>query len=145
MQRPIPRREVFVDTSGWGHLVDAAQLYHQQAVTCYREARDNGRSFLTTSHILLEVVALLTSPLHLPRPKLVAFIENLKASPFVEVLHVDAEIDEAAWRLLCNRQDKEWSLVDCSSFVVMQRRGITEALTTDHHFEQAGFRRLLGE
>jgi predicted nucleic acid-binding protein len=41
------------------------------------------------------------------------------------------------------RQDKSWSLVDCSSFVVMQQRGIVEALTTDEHFEQAGFVRLL--
>ena len=40
-------------------------------------------------------------------------------------------------------QDKEWSLVDCASFVIMKQRGVTEALTTDHHFEQAGFVRLL--
>ena len=42
-----------------------------------------------------------------------------------------------------SRPDKEWSLVDCASFVVMQQRGLTEVLTTDHHFEQAGFVRLL--
>jgi predicted nucleic acid-binding protein len=45
--------------------------------------------------------------------------------------------------LLTQRQDKDWSLVDCASFIIMQRRGITETLTTDHHFEQAGFRLLL--
>ncbi len=44
---------------------------------------------------------------------------------------------------LVARADKEWSLVDCASFVVMQQRGLTEALTTDRHFEQAGFVRLL--
>ena len=41
------------------------------------------------------------------------------------------------------RQDKEWSLTDCLSFVVTQERGIREALTGDHHFEQAGFGVLL--
>jgi predicted nucleic acid-binding protein len=45
--------------------------------------------------------------------------------------------------LLADRPDKEWSLVDCTSFVLMERRGLTEALTTDHHFEQASFVRLL--
>jgi predicted nucleic acid-binding protein len=45
--------------------------------------------------------------------------------------------------LLKARLDKEWSLVDCASFVVMQHRSIVEALTADHHFEQAGFVRLL--
>ena len=74
---------------------------------------------------------------------MIAFIEGLKSSPYVEVVHVDAKLDEAAWQLFKSRQDKEWSLVDCASFVVMQQRGIFEALTSDHHFEQAGFVRLL--
>jgi len=41
------------------------------------------------------------------------------------------------------RPDKEWGLVDCVTFVVMKKRGITEALTADEHFEQAGFQALL--
>jgi len=51
--------------------------------------------------------------------------------------------DAAAWVLLKSRKDKFWSLVDATSFVVMQQLGIQESLTTDHHFEQAGFIRLL--
>jgi len=46
-------------------------------------------------------------------------------------------------RLYAQRPDKEWSLTDCISFVVMRRHDITEALTGDHHFEQAGFIALL--
>jgi len=45
--------------------------------------------------------------------------------------------------LFCSRLDKEWGLIDCVSFIVMQERGLTNALTTDEHFEQAGFRALL--
>ncbi len=45
--------------------------------------------------------------------------------------------------MLAERPDKEWSLVDCASFVLMRQREINEALTSDHHFEQAGFSRLL--
>jgi predicted nucleic acid-binding protein len=46
-------------------------------------------------------------------------------------------------QLYDSRPDKQWSLTDCISFVVMQDRGIVEALTGDHHFEQAGFTALL--
>ena len=45
--------------------------------------------------------------------------------------------------LFAARKDKDWSLTDCISFVVMQEHGITDALTADHHFEQAGFVALL--
>jgi predicted nucleic acid-binding protein len=88
-------------------------------------------------------VALLASPLRIPRPKAITFIQSLKTSPYVEVIYISKEIDAKAWELLTQRQDKEWSLVDCSSFIVMQDRKITESLTNDHHFEQAGFIRLL--
>ncbi|MEK7727764.1 MAG: VapC toxin family PIN domain ribonuclease, partial [candidate division KSB1 bacterium] len=86
---------------------------------------------------------LLTSPLHIPRKDIIAFISGLKASPFVEVIHIDPRLDEKAWQLFSKRRDKDWSLVDCASFVVMQERSMTEAMTTDHHFEQAGFICLL--
>jgi len=98
---------------------------------------------VTTNYILGELVALLTNPLRISRPRVVLLIDRLKNSPFIEVVHVDLILDGEAWNLLRSRQDKEWSLVDCASFVLMQRRGIGEALTTDHHFEQAGFIRLL--
>ncbi len=45
--------------------------------------------------------------------------------------------------MLARRLDKDWSLTDCISFAVMQERSLTEALTSDHHFEQAGFTALL--
>jgi predicted nucleic acid-binding protein len=70
-------------------------------------------------------------------------VAGIKASPFVDVVHVDAVLDDEAGRLFQSRPDKEWSLVDCSSFVLMTQRGMSDALTTDHHFEQAGFVRLV--
>lgn len=63
----------------------------------------------------------------------------------IEIYHVDRDLDSRAWDLLKERQDKEWSLVDCASFVLMNDRGVTDALSSDHHFEQAGFRVLLKE
>lgn len=88
-------------------------------------------------------MALLISPLRIPRSKIIAFIVGLKTSPHVNIVHVDPTLDAQAWQLFTERLDKEWSLVDCTSFVVMQQRGLHEAFTTDHHFEQAGFVCLL--
>ena len=62
--------------------------------------------------------------------------------PSVEIVHIERSIDDEAWALLEARLDKEWSLVDASSFIIMQRFGMKEALTTDHHFTQAGFIRV---
>jgi uncharacterized protein len=134
---------LFADTSGWGCLVDPTQPHHTLAVELYRIARRQGRKVSTTNYVIAELVALLSSPLRIPRPSAIAFITALKTSPYVEVIHIDASLDTQAWELLSSREDKDWSLVDCSSFVLMQQQGITEALTTDRHFEQAGFIRLL--
>lgn len=135
--------DLFADTSGWGNLIDSSQIYHEVSAVLYRKARQQKRKVVTTNYVISELVALLTSPLHIPRTTIISFIQSLKNSPYVEVVHIDVSLDAAAWQLLTNREDKEWSLVDCSSFVVMQRHGLREALTADHHFEQAGFIRLL--
>ncbi len=79
----------------------------------------------------------------MPRSSIIAFLEGIKKSSHVDVIHIDPALDEQTWRLIKQRIDKDWSLVDCASFVVMKQHGITEALTTDQHFEQAGFVRLL--
>jgi predicted nucleic acid-binding protein len=139
----VPMRDLFADTSGWGHLFDATQDQHDLASSIYRAVRQQGHRVITTNYVLAELVALLTSPLRVPRPQLIALIRSMKSSPFVEVIHVDESLDEQAWQLLAQRQDKQWSLVDCASFVVMRQRGVFDALTTDHHFEQAGYVRLL--
>ena len=135
--------KLFVDTSGWGNLVDRSQPFHSLAATLYRLARQQNHKIITTNYIMAELVALLTSPLRLTRPQIITFVESLRQSSYIEILHIDAETDTQAWQLLSSREDKNWSLVDCSSFVVMQQRNITEALTNDYHFEQAGFVRLL--
>ena len=61
----------------------------------------------------------------------------------VEVVPFDAELSGAAVDLYRSRADKDWSLTDCLSFVVMERRHLAEALTTDHHFGQAGLKALM--
>lgn len=67
----------------------------------------------------------------------------MRNDPDVTVIRVNADLFDAGLQLFADRLDKYWSLTDCISFVVMLREGITDALTGDHHFEQAGFRALL--
>jgi hypothetical protein len=69
--------------------------------------------------------------------------EQLRREPRVELMPHSTETDTEALRLFTARSDKNWSLTDCLSFVVMERRGIREALTADSHFDQAGFRAIL--
>jgi predicted nucleic acid-binding protein len=135
--------DIFADTSGWASLLDPSQQYHTIAAAIYRSERLRRRRFVTSNYILTELVALLTSPLRFSRPAIVAVIEDLRASPHVRIVHVDTALDREAWQLLRSRQDKNWSLADCSSFVIMQQHNLIDALTTDQHFEQAGFVRLL--
>ena len=99
---------------------------------------------VTTSSVLAELTALLTSPLRMPKRQQIAYLSTLRSVAWVEVVHIDPALDATAWRLWEQRPDKDWSLVDCASFAVMTARGLTDALTGDHHFTQAGFTRLLG-
>ncbi len=135
--------DIFVDTSGWAELLDPSLTHHALAAKIYRQTRQQHQKFITSNYILSELVALLTSPLRIPRNQIIEFINSLKNSPLVEIVHIDVTLDNQTWHLLTQREDKNWSLVDCSSFVLMRQRHLMEALTTDHHFEQAGFIRLL--
>lgn len=135
--------EIFVDTSGWATWIDNSQPFHGHADALMRQWQGDGTRLLTTNYVLAELVALLTSPLRMPRPTLITLVDDIRSAQRIEMVHVDPALEQAAWALLVARPDKEWSLVDCASFVVMQQRNLLEALTTDHHFEQAGFVRLL--
>jgi len=135
--------DLFVDTAGWLCHLSAAQPQHTATTTLIGICLAQNGRLITTNYVITELVALMTSRSLMSRAQIVQSLDTLKASPHVTVIHIDPVLDAAAWALLKARQDKEWSLVDCASFVVMQQHGIMRALTTDHHFEQAGFVRLL--
>jgi predicted nucleic acid-binding protein len=136
---------LFADTSGWAHFLDRKQTANARAVERVREVCDSGGRLVTTNYVLAELTALLISPIRLPRTTQIGFLKDLRTANWVEVVHIDPALDAAAWRLWESRPDKEWSLVDCASFAVMQARGLIDALTSDHHFEQAGYVALLRE
>jgi predicted nucleic acid-binding protein len=136
------KTSLFVDTSGWANLIERKSPLYRDVSKVYQQALMQQRLLVTTNYIISELVALLTSRSRIPRQEIVLFVDALKTTPHVEIIHIDISYDNEAWKLLKKRVDKEWSLVDASSFTVMARFGMTEALTTDHHFTQAGFVRL---
>lgn len=77
------------------------------------------------------------------RAEVIISIDELRTLPNVEIIWAIGEFFEKAWSFYRERPDKEWSLTDCASFVVMREREINLAFTSDKHFEQAGFVRLL--
>ena len=92
---------------------------------------------LTTDWVLMEVAdALAKSEC---RSRIRDFILHLRQSPACEVVPASRELQDRALELYHQHRDKNWTLTDCVSFVVMRERGLTDALTEDHHFEQAGF------
>jgi uncharacterized protein len=134
---------MFIDTAGWASLFIANEPYHLQAAQYLQTARQQQQTLLTSNYIITELVALLHSPLRRPRPQIVEIVDTIKTTPYVKIIHIDIEMDLAAWKLCKSRLDKTWSLVDCTSFILMQQSNLRDALTSDHHFEQAGFIRLL--
>ena len=125
---------VFVDTFAliaWLNPRDDAHA----VVTAYLDGF-TGR-LLTTEWVLMELADALSAPE--ARSTAVAFLQAVRADPLLDVVGYLPAVYQAGFDRFANRPDKSWSLTDCISFGVMTERGLSEALTADHHFEQAGF------
>ncbi len=137
-------REIFADTSGLAPFLVPALAEHAQVVGIVRSHMKSGGSFVTTNYVLTELLALMGSRTRLSRPQILRAIESIHQSSRFEIVHITPELHQSAFALLQARPDKNWSWVDAASFAVMRGRGLTPALTTDHHFDQAGFERMIG-
>jgi len=129
---------IFVDTAYLLALSQPADALHRRARTW---ADAIAERLLTTEHVLWETVNALSKPPD--RAKAHLLLAHVRSTAGWEVVNATTELFEAGMQLHRERRDKSWSLTDCVSFVVMERRGITRALTSDHHFKQAGHEALL--
>lgn len=136
-----PRENVFADTAAFVALLVRSDEFHQSANRIMAELSEKATKLFTTEMILFELANALSS-IEL-RARAVILIDELRPLPNVEIIWSSVELFEKAWLLYRERTDKEWSLTDCASFIVMKKRGINLAFTSDKHFEQAGFVRLL--
>jgi predicted nucleic acid-binding protein len=126
------------DTSFWVALIDRRDAYHAQAIEL---SRNISGKIVTAQAVLLETANTFARPDW--REKAIALINHIVARDDIEVVPFSDAIWERSWKLFMARPDKAWSLTDCISFDVMQSQRITEALTSDAHFRQAGFHTLL--
>ena len=132
---------VLVDTAAWIALVNARDELHSRAGEALAELRRGNVALLTTEFVLLEVAnALCTSAW---RAKAVKLIDGFRSLPDLRIIAADTILLAEGWELYRSRPDKEWSLTDCTSIVVLQKEHIEQVFTSDHHFEQAGFVTLL--
>ena len=131
-------RPVFVDTSFYVALISPADQFYEPA----RQWMAQGFPKLVVTELIFVELANFFSKG--PGRRIVRdLVGEIRSDPSTEVVAFSSELLDRALGLYDQRPDKEWSLTDCISFVVMNEKGITEALSADHHFEQAGFRTLL--
>ena len=134
-------RELFLDASYLIALTVPADEHHRRARELARRVETDSRLLVTTQPVLFEVGDALCRPRQ--REAAVRLLDALAADPKVVIVPVDDELYDRAVDLFRKRGDKEWSLTDCLSFVVMGDFDLAESLTTDDDFEQAGFTALL--
>jgi predicted nucleic acid-binding protein len=131
-------KAVFADTFYFLALLNERDAAHKRAVVI---SRTPGLLVTTTEFVLLEVADALCQPHH--RDEVLALWQVVETDPAFRLVRASTELIRRGTQLYRERPDKEWPLTDCISFVVMQDYRLSEALTADHHFEQAGFKTLL--
>ena len=129
---------MLLDTSGLLCLCDTRDALHEASVIACR----NAPRMITHSYVLAEFVPL-AHVRGLSRELALSFMTEVLGNRLVEKYWVDEGLHRSALALLRSRADKDYSLSDAVSFVLMRKLGTREALTTDRHFEQEGFVRLL--
>lgn len=129
---------LFADTSFYVAVFSPQDALHAKAKSV--AAAHHGR-VITTEFVLVEVGNFFCRGAG--RNVFKSMVESFRAAEDVEIVAASADLFDKGLVLFNSRLDKEWSLTDCTSFVVMRECAINEALTTDHHFEQAGFTALL--
>lgn len=135
--------DVFLDAGYAIALAAPSDQLHARALALADQLEATGRRIVTTQAVLLEIGNSLCRQRY--RSSAVQLLSSLESDPTVEVVPLTKAFWDEAFRLYCARPDKQWSLCDCISFVVMESRGLSEALSADEHFQQAGFHALLRE
>lgn len=130
---------VFADTSFYVALHNRRDAHHRSAVALATDPRLP--PIVTTEYVLLEVANFFKTPRD--RTMFVRFHTTLVADPRTTLVPSSHDLYAKGLALFAARADKEWSLTDCTSFEVMRELGLTDGLTADQHFAQAGFVPLL--
>lgn len=132
-------RSVFADTYYFCATANQHDESHDRVTQFNRSF--NGR-IITSEWVLAELGDAYSKPLW--RSSFLVALQLLNDDPRAMIVEASHELFKRAVNLFAKRPDKDWSLTDCTSFLVMEDHGVVEALTGDRHFTQAGFVALLG-
>ena len=135
--------ELFLDASYAIALASSTDRHHERAVELATRIENENRSLVTTRAVVLEICNALSKLRY--RTAAIALLDAIEGDPNIEVVTLSEGLYRRGLGLYRQHQDKEWGLIDCISFAVVRERSITDALTADDHFRQAGFRVLLAE
>jgi uncharacterized protein len=127
----------FIDTFALLAWLNPKDQAHEPVSNYFQEFTGK---LVTTEWVLMELADALAFPV--ARPTTIAFLNAVRQDPLFEIVGYTQDNYWAGFELFATRPDKAWSLTDCISFAVMTKRNLTDALTADHHFEQAGFRAI---
>ncbi len=119
-------------------LLNRRDRFHAWASDYFMRTRDR---LVLTMPVILEVGNYFADSKF--RSRVISFLRRLQQDPRLECVDLRPYLLEAGMEYYASRLDQEWGLTDCISFVLMEERGILEAVTTDHHSEQAGFTILM--
>ena len=139
----MPRHVVFLDTSCIVALLNRRDPYHERAKEWDERLLAENAELVTHWGVVMEIAdgfARLGR-----RAKGISLLDQLLNEQGYRVITLDDSLLRGGVELYKERQDKEWGLTDCVSFVLMTQEGIQDALTADIHFQQAGFNALLLE
>ena len=131
----------FADTSFWMALSRRRDQYNRHAIAWNQFVIRSSSSILTTEAVLWEWLNGLSEAT--TRSVAAEGYRRAHADTRIEVVPFESDLIDSAVQLYRTRPDKDWSLTDCLSFVVMEQHHLTEALTTDRHFEQAGLKAMM--
>lgn len=134
-------RTVFADSGHWIALLHPRDQMHERAKAVV--AGLGPIAIVTTQMALAEALNHLSREGERLRNLAAQMVQALEDNPGVEIVPQTDSQFRAALRRYASRSDQRWSLTDCASFLVMEERGLTQALAHDRDFEQAGFAALL--
>jgi uncharacterized protein len=132
-------RAVFADTGYWVAIINRHDGLHHKAIAVSKHLGP----IVTSEMVLVEVLNTFSGYGPQLRGLAVKAVKEITSDPTIQVVPQTRQLFQDALTLYERRDDKDWSLTDCASFIIMQKQKIAEALTNDHHYTQMGFRALL--
>jgi predicted nucleic acid-binding protein len=133
-------RSVFVDTSAFVALRNESEAEHEQARKALSSLIDEGTTLFTSNYVFAETYTALL--VRVGREEAVEWGRRFRAGEAIELVRVESDVEEEAWRILEKHDDKRWSYVDAVSFALIERDGGNEAFAFDADFAQRGLRVL---